>query len=129
MTHIIHPKCLKSKHQDPGDGAERVLSSNDTPLRRVVTFAFLVAGILTNLVLPSVKAHFSDPAAPIFVGSFSEGCARIFFSFCIAGVTFLPIYQKLSHQSTTDWTILAISSFQQGFFWQAAYNGVMQDFN
>lgn len=129
MASIINRNCLKSKHQDHAGNSEQVFSSRDTPTRRIVAFAFLVTGILANLYLPPVKAHFTDPSTPISIGSFSEVCARIFFSLCIAGVTFLPIYQKLSQQPTMDWTVLAISSFQQGFFWNAAFNGVMQDLN
>lgn len=125
---IINLNPQKSKPQDLEDDPELVPPQHDTLQRRILTFVLMVLGILANLFLQAVWGHLADPLQPIVIGPVSTVGVRLLASICIAGVTFLPIYQRLAQQPTAAW-LLAFRAFQMGFFWQAAFSGITQHFS
>jgi len=124
---IVKQNRPKIKRQDRDD-LELVLPQGDSQRRRLMAFTFVVLGILANWFWHAAWAFLADQQQPFSIGTLDVVCVRLLLSLCIAALTFLPIYQKLYRLPTEDWVVCFLA-FQNGFFWQSAFYGVMQHFN
>lgn len=107
--------------------AEITLPQSDPSRRRIWAFSSIVVGILANWFWHAAWAYLADPTQPFFVEPLYTIPVRFLLSLCIAALTFLPVYQKIYRLHTEDWVICFLA-FQNGFFWQSAFYGVMQHF-
>lgn len=126
---IVNPKTVKVKRHEVTTprNIENVVIKNDPPERRVLAFAFIVVGILANWLWSESWRYLADPSQALFSGNYYIILVRLFLSLCIAALTFLPIYERVYRLPAENWVICFIA-FQNGFFWQSAFYGVMQHF-
>ena len=88
-------------------------------------FLIVVLGILASWFWEIGWAYLADTTKPFQLGPFPAIVVRVILSFIAAGVTFVTMYSKINQNTQESW-IPFLLAFQNGFFWDAIFQGVAQ---
>jgi hypothetical protein len=130
MFEIERRGMLKAKNVKPLTAVERA-SSHTAEHREWVRVAFLfsivVLGILSSWFWEVGWKYINNPTEPLFTGPGLIILVRVLLSFIIAGVTFSSMFTKINQSSSESWLPYFVA-FQNGFFWDAIFQGISGSF-
>jgi len=95
--------------------------------RVAALFGLVVIGILASWFWVVGWAYVSHPDKGWQGGPWAVFGVRIVLSLIVAALTFVPTYNKIS-QGTAQSFVPYLVAFQNGFFWQSAYDAVAKQF-
>jgi len=87
----------------------------------------VVFGIIVNWFWGIGWTYLADPSKGFAVGPALAVVVRIVLSFIAAALTFVPTYNKINQNTQESW-VPYLLAFQNGFFWQAALDAVVKQF-
>ena len=105
----------------------RGLSENETKASIIGLFLVVVIGILANWFWNVGWEYLRDSSKGLALGTLPVIVVRVILSFIAAALTFLPTYNKIGQTTEQSWVPYFLA-FQNGFFWDAAFNAVVKQF-
>ena len=97
---------------------------NESKPKAALLFLLLIAGILAKWFWDIGWTYLRNPEAGLHFGSWTMLAVRLALSIIAAGLTFIPIYNKIGQSTGESW-VPYILAFQNGFFWEAALDVMM----
>ena len=96
-------------------------------IRVIVLFGIVVIGILASWFWGVGWEYLSDTSKPLVLGPFLAILVRVILSFIAAAVSFTSMYNKINQNTQESWVPYFLA-FQNGFFWDAIFQGIAQTF-
>ena len=103
-------------------------SAENANIRVLWLFLIVVAGILASWFWEIGWEYLADTTQPIRVGPALAVVVRVILSFIAAAVSFANMYTKINQNTQESW-IPYFLAFQNGFFWDAIFQGIAQSFS
>ncbi len=95
--------------------------------RIAILFLLVVLGILANWFWVIGWEYLANPSKGLNTGPLLAVGVRIALSFLAAALTFVSTYNKINQSTSESW-VPYLLAFQNGFFWQAAFDTIARQF-